>query len=390
MPNGFYNFVLEELNSLKSADVFRSLPEIVAFEGKFIRLKERRLLNLSSNDYLGLAYDKSLLKEFTTLFLQDPLPLSSSSSRLISGNHPLYQALEQSLKDAYCRESALVFGSGYHANIGLLTALASKNCVIFSDRLNHASIIDGMLLSRAKFYRYKHCDYNHLEELLRLHRHEAGSAIIVTESVFSMDGDVAHLDALVALKQKYDCLLIVDEAHAVGVYGQRGLGVVEQMGLIKDVDVIVGTFGKALAGLGAYVICDEILRSYLINKARTFIFTTALAPVQLKWQCFVFEKVLKMQARRKRLLNLAKWFKDAVSNTGFSIKGDGHIIAIMLGGNELAVKEAKRWQSSGLFVTAIRPPTVPVGTARLRVSLRADISERLLNSYLLRLSRCTS
>ena len=237
---------LHKLEVIREAGNYRELRN-VQHNGFLIHCDGREMLNLSSNDYLGLASNPSLNEEFREETDVKLLSYSASSSRLLSGNHEYYGLLEQDLRDMYGREGALVFTSGYHANIGILPALAGKRDLIIADKLVHASIIDGMRLADAEMMRYRHLDYEHLRELLFNHREKYENVFIVTESIFSMDGDVADLQELCDLKKEYDAFLYVDEAHAVGVRGTNGLGCCEEMGCIEDIDFIVGTFGKAFA-----------------------------------------------------------------------------------------------------------------------------------------------
>ena len=208
--------------------------------------------------------------------------MTASASRLLTGNHPAYAALERDLSELYDGRAATVFSSGYHTNVGICSAMAGKNDLFLADKLCHASLIDGMRLSGASLRRFRHLDYEHLETLLKKGSGEHRDVFIVSESVFSMDGDIADIERLVALKERYGATLIVDEAHAVGVFGERGLGVCERDGLTAEVDVLVGTFGKAWASFGAFAITDAVVRDYLINRMRPLIFTTALPPAVVK------------------------------------------------------------------------------------------------------------
>ena len=246
---------LTELDRLAGINNLRVLPE-VRQNGKWIEKEGARMLNLSSNDYLGLASDVSLKQEFMSGIKEEDFLFSSSSSRLLTGNFPVYTELEQLLADTFGAESALVFGSGYHMNMGILPAVADGNTLILADKLVHASLIDGIRLSAARCIRYRHQDYTQVEQLLEKHHTEYSRIILVTESVFSMDGDVVPLARLVSLKKTYSNLMLyVDEAHGIGVRGQHGLGVAEEQGCLHDIDFLCGTFGKALASAGAYVVC---------------------------------------------------------------------------------------------------------------------------------------
>lgn len=334
------------------------------------------MLNLSSNDYLGLAQNEALKQQFFDLYPVETRHLTSSSSRLLTGNFPEYEQLEASLSQAFGRAS-LLLNSGYHMNIGILPALTDSKTLIISDELIHASIIDGIRLSKAQKQRYAHQDLAQLEQLLvqASNRDEIEKIMVVTESVYSMDGDITNLNALVALKQKYaKVMLYVDEAHAIGVYGDKGLGCAEQQNCIADIDFLVGTFGKALASVGGYLICDEIIREFLINKMRSLIFSTAQPPLNMAWTNFIFHYMQQMQDKRQHLLQISQKLKQAVLDRGFACPTDSHIIPVIYGENQIAVDKALQMQQAGFYVLPIRPPTVAEGTARVRISLDANLS----------------
>ena len=369
----FYDRISEELEELKSLDRYRVLPDITARLGKDIEVNGRRLLNLSSNDYLGLGDDTALLEGYLREFRLSSHAMTSSSSRLLTGNHPLYEQLEKALASLYGRESAMVFNSGYHANIGILPALCNRHDLVLSDRLNHASIIDGMKIAEAPYQRYRHADYDHLEELLAGAQGRYRQMFIVTESVFSMDGDLADLSRLVALKEKYGAFLIVDEAHGVGVFGERGLGLCEASGMVQEIDIITGTFGKALASTGAFAVMSSLVREYLLNTMRSFIFTTALPPVILGWSLLTLERQVSMFSERAALLQLAARLRHELTGRGFDVPGESHIVPVITGGNDLAVALAERLKDAGFLCMPVRPPTVPEKGARIRISLRSTL-----------------
>lgn len=362
------------LTSLQASGNLRKLPEVV-HRGKWIEKEKQRMLNLSSNDYLGLAARTDLRDEFLARIKETELPFSSTSSRLLTGNYSVYTDLERLLSDRFNRETALLFNSGYHANTGILPALADKQTLILADKLVHASIIDGLLLSGTPFQRYKHNDYNHLEQLLTKTSGQYEQTVIVTESIFSMDGDTADLRQLVVLKKKFpDVMLYVDEAHAVGVRGPNGLGMAEEQGCIADIDLLVGTFGKALASMGAYLLCSKTIRDYLVNTMRPLIFSTALPPVQIAWTHFLFEKLPGFTAERVRLGENSSLLSEALKGKGGEISSS-HIVPYIIGENEACLQKALELQRKGFYCLPVRPPTVPSGTARIRLSLTADIRE---------------
>ncbi|MFK5144880.1 8-amino-7-oxononanoate synthase [Glaesserella parasuis] len=370
------NKFTQHLQQLAEIGQKRQLPDI-EHQGKFVIARDLTMLNLSSNDYLGLANDAQQVERFLQSIGKNQ-PLTSSSSRLLTGNFPIYQDFETLLAQRFQRESALLFNSGYHANIGILPAVADKQTLILADKLAHASLIDGIRLSGADFFRYKHNDYLHLEQLLQTHSERYQQVIIVTESVFSMDGDIADLQQLVALKKRYtNVLLYVDEAHAIGVYGQQGLGMAEVFDCIQEIDFLVGTFGKALASMGAYLVCDSEIREYLINTMRPLIFSTALPPINVAWTYFLFEQLPQFTEKRHHLEKLSQILRTEVTKRSeFPRLSETCIVPYILGENQQAVEKADYLQKQGYYCLPIRPPTVPKGTARLRFSLTADLTEQ--------------
>lgn len=367
----------ESLARLEEKGRMRQFKPLTGRNGCHIIYRDRQMLNLSSNDYLGLAGNSSLQQKFygamTGDNLLDSFGLGAASSRLLTGDSENAHHLEKTLKETYKKEACLLFNSGYHANIGILPALLGKKDLILSDKLNHASVMDGMRLCLAQHKRYRHCDYTHLDQLLRKHRHEFDKVIIVSESVFSMDGDVADLAQLVQLKKEYDCMLYLDEAHSIGLYGSHGLGIAEEQGQLEAIDLFVGTFGKALASVGAFALCSATLRAFLINHSRSLIFTTALPPVVLSWNHFVFQEMLRYSTQRKELKALSSRLRQDLIDHQLKTDGSTNIIPVMLGDDSLAVAMAEAMQERGYLIFPVRPPTVPEGTARFRLSLTADM-----------------
>lgn len=368
----------ETLDGLQRSGNLRTLQQ-VEHCGKWIVKDGKRMLNLSSNDYLGLASDALLREEFMqTLSPRDCL-FSASSSRLLTGNFTVYDELEELIARLFGREAALVFSSGYHMNTGILPAVADARTLILADKLVHASLIDGIRLSAAKCIRYRHQDYGQLEALLAKHCADFDRMIIVTESIFSMDGDVAPLDRLVSLKRAYPgTMLYVDEAHGIGVRGATGLGIAEEQDCMADIDFLCGTFGKAVASAGAYVVCSAAMRSFLVNRMRTFIFTTALPPLNVAWTKFILSRMEQWKERRNRLSSLSERLRKAVEDTGHSCPSSSHIVPFIVGASREAIFKAEEMQRKGFYVLPVRPPTVPEGTSRLRISLTAEITEEEL------------
>ena len=386
MVNKFANFT-EHLANLKQIGQLRTLPQLV-HHGKYIEKEGRLMLNMSSNDYLGLASDLDLQQEFWQKYSEKAPhfssfpPFTSSSSRLLTGSFPEYEQLEHLLAQRFQREAALLFNSGYHANIGILPALADKQTLILADKLVHASIIDGIRLSGADFVRYRHNDHEHLLNLLKKHQGKYQRFIIVTESLFSMDGDIVDLKALVALKQQFDnVFLYVDEAHAIGAYGETGLGIAEQQQCLGDIDFLVGTFGKALASMGAYLVCDQLIKNYLVNTMRPLIFSTALPPLNIAWTTFLFEKLPTFQARRQYLAQITDYMREQLAMCGQAHLSQSCIQPYIIGDNQKTVELALNLQQQGYYCLPIRPPTVPQHTARIRLSLTADMNMQELVAF---------
>jgi len=377
----------QELQELKEKSNLRKLPAIT-HEGRNVIVDGQRMLNLSSNDYLGLANDRKLRQEFRETLTTETFLPTSSSSRLLTGNFSIYDRLEQQLADSFGTEAALTFNSGYHANTGILPAVSNTHTLILADKLVHASLIDGIRLSAAKCIRYRHNEYNQVERLLQVHHSEYDRIIVVTESIFSMDGDEADLRELVRLKKQYpNVLLYVDEAHAFGVRGQRGLGCAEEQDCINDIDFLVGTFGKALASAGAYIVCRKVIREYLINKMRTFIFTTALPPVTVQWTSFMLERLAGFRQRRETLRFLSNQLREALKNKGYDCPSTSHIVPLITGESCVAIRKAEELQRKGFYALPVRPPTVPEGTSRIRFSLTAEIRESEMEKLINEISK---
>ncbi|WP_410678914.1 8-amino-7-oxononanoate synthase [Avibacterium paragallinarum] len=383
MNNHLADFA-QTLAELKAIGQFRQLPQL-DHQGKMIVKDGRTMLNMSSNDYLGLANDDALKTEFLKNYGENLPHFTSSSSRLLTGSFAIYEQLESLMASRFGREACLLFNSGYHANIGILPAVANKKTLIVADKLVHASIIDGIRLSEADFVRYRHNDFNHLETLLAKHQAHYQRMIIVTESIFSMDGDVVDLRQLVALKHRFgNVMLYVDEAHAIGAYGDTGLGIAEQQGCVQEIDFLVGTFGKALASMGAYVVCDQLIKDYLINKMRPLIFSTVLPPICVAWTAFLFARLPHFHPRRQHLQALSEKVRSFFrQNFTQPIVSESGIIPYIIGDNEKTVATAQALQQQGYYCLPIRPPTVPQGTSRIRLSLTADMNEQEVDEFLI-------
>ena len=353
------------LTLLEARHLRRVLRTFSGAPGPRVTLDGREVIQFCSNDYLGLAADPRLERAATAAILQ--FGCGVGSSRLIGGTTELHGLLEQALADLKMTAASLVFTSGYHANIGVLSALVDEHDVIFSDERNHASLIDGCRLSRASVHVYRHGDVEHLDQLMASVP-AVGRRLVVTETVFSMDGDVAPLRDLVDIARARDAWILVDEAHATGVFGPRGGGLVEALDLADLVDVQIGTLGKALGSLGAFAAGSRVLVDWLTNSARTFIYTTGLSPPAVAAATEAVDIVRREPERRQRLWDNAALMRSRLTDLGFRIgPSRSPILPLLVGDAERAVSFSAALLHRGVFVPAIRPPTVPVGTARLRI-----------------------
>lgn len=341
-------------------------------------LSGKGLIDLSSNDYLGLAQMPSTVKRFLQNNSGHTTSMTSSASRLLAINQQSYINLEQFLGNLYGR-SALLFNSGYHANSGIIPALCTKQTLILCDKLVHASIIDGIILSRAKFVRYRHNDIDQLYNLVKSHREHYSDILIITESIFSMDGDICDLPKLVEIKKECpEVRLYVDEAHGFGVFGSRGLGLCEYYNIINDIDIIIGTLGKAGASIGAFAITNAETKEYLVNSARSFIFSTMLPPINCEWSQFMVRQIIDMAKEREHLKNISKQLNDFILSAGYASHSQSQIIPLIVGNAHTAVNISTHLLNMGYIALPIRTPTVPAGTERIRFSLNAGISSTVI------------
>lgn len=359
--------IAEELEKLRLNNQLRMIPNVESKSDGKIVVDGIEYINFASNDYLGISTKEFLREEFLRSY-GDTL-FSSASARLLTGSSAEYNELEITLSKLFNKEAALIFNTGYQANLGVISSLVGSGDVVFSDKLNHASIIDGMMLSRGEFFRYKHLDYDNLEKLLKEKRDKYNRAIIVSESIFSMDGDSADIEKLVELKNKYNCLLMIDEAHAFLSLGKHLSG----LGYGKDIDIITATFGKALGSFGAFCVSNELIISYLINKARSFIFSTSIPPFNIAWSNWLLsEKLEYIKDQKEKLNHLVKAVHALLKLRGIKTPSVSHIIPIIIGDNEKTVSISEKLRAMGYYIPAIRPPTVPNGSSRLRISLTSD------------------
>ncbi len=356
----------EDLAQLESRGLLRALEPLTARAGAEVEVNgEERLVNFSSNDYLGLSTDAELVRALSSAFGE--LGAGAGASRLITGDSSAHRALERAAARFEGTEAALVFNSGYAANLGVLSALLGEGDVVFSDALNHASIVDGCRLSRAQVVVYPHRDVAALELLLA--QHPARRKLVVTDSVFSMDGDQAPLRELSALCGDAGAALMVDEAHATGVLGPTGAGLCEALGVRADLRM--ATLSKALGCVGAYVACSAPVRELLFNRARSLVFSTALPPGLCAAAAYALGRVQRDSALRERLWSNIGHFAAGLERLGLPAHRDSAIFSVVLGAPEAAVAASRALRQKGLLVKPIRPPTVPPGTSRLRFALSA-------------------
>lgn len=361
----------KELEALHHASMERRLHTHIPISESpgYVMHGGRALLDLSSNDYLGLAQHPAIIEAMRDALLKEGA--GAGASRLVTGNRQPYAQLEKALAEWQNCDAALVFANGYTANVGVISALVGRGDVVFSDQFNHASIVDGIILSRAEHARYRHNDIEHLRALLHKFR-DKRRKLIVTDAVFSMDGDQARLIDLIALKREYNALLMVDEAHSGGIYGSRGEGLISALRVTSNVDIHMGTLSKSFGIYGAYVCGNETLIRWLINKARPLIYSTALPPSLIAGAAQALKLIQTEHWRRERLIAASEFFRSSLCDAGFNIgNGDSPIVPVILEHNHEALLFSSALENEGIAAIAIRPPTVPEGTARIRFSLSA-------------------
>lgn len=363
--------IKQKLADLSASGNYRSLRLTHILSSKTISIDENSYLNLSTNDYLALS-DANVQKEFVKgLNFSSEFILSNPSSRLMCGNSVDYTILEDKLARLFNKEAALVLSSGFMVNSGVLPAITTKKDLIIADKKVHASIIEGLKLSEAQYTRFKHNSVDHLKSILEKYSSSVSEIWVVVESIYSMDGDIAPLEEICELKKQYNFKLYVDEAHAFGVRGEKGCGMLEELGLSDKAEIIVATLGKAAASCGGFLVCSSLYREFLVNKMRTLIFSTALAPINLKWSSYVVDIIEKSTEKRAHIECLRK-IACEVLNKQF----DSHIIPIKVGCNFKTLELVEKLKAEGYLTTAIRYPTVAKGDELIRVSLNASMTEQ--------------
>ncbi|MDP0488213.1 MAG: aminotransferase class I/II-fold pyridoxal phosphate-dependent enzyme [Fusobacterium sp. JB021] len=358
--------IISQLNRKKEENNFRTLKKF-----------NEKDLNLSSNDYLGLAHDEKLKEKFYKEF-KNEVYLSSSSSRLITGNYKGVVSLENKLEKIYGKPG-LVMNSGFSANKTIIDTFYNKESLIITDKLNHASIYDGIISSKCKILRYRHLDTKHLEDILIKYRDKYEDVLIISETTYSMEGDTANLKKLVELKKKYNCDLMIDEAHS---YGVNGYGVAYNLNLVKDIEFLVIPLGKGGGSIGSYIICENYYKDYLINFGREFIYTTSLPPVNNLWNLFILENMNNFQEKREKLKELIDFTFLKIKELEIEVVSDSHILGLIIGDNKKVDIISKRLRDKGYIVYSIKSPTVGKGTERIRIGLNPDITKEEIEKFL--------
>ncbi len=375
----------EELQSFKGKNLYRQLETIGSPRASRFHIGKREFVNFTSNNYLGLAQHPFVLKKATQTLRE--WGAGSGASRLLSGNFKIHEELERKLARFKREQAAIVFSSGYLANLGAVTALLNEQDVVLVDRLNHASLIDAARLSKAKLWVYPHKDVFELKKLLQK-ASRFRRRLVLTDAYFSMDGDTAPLDKLLELCRATDSLLMVDEAHSTGVFGRTGGGLTECFCLQGQIDVVMGTLSKALGSVGGYICGRSVLREYLVNRCREFIYTTAPSPVASGAALASLEVIQNQPEIRKKLWANVHFLRNGLESLGFDLMGsEGPIIPIKTGEPRKTLKVKEALMKEGIFSAAIRPPTVSKGTDRIRLSVTADHQKRDLEKVLITLKK---
>lgn len=377
-------FIVEALAERRDEYRFRDLRPFTPEDATIVEDGDRELVNFSGNDYLGLSKHPEVIKRAKKY--AEEYGAGATASRLISGTYSIHDQLEQKLAATFGWESALVFNSGFQANSTIISTLADRHSLLLADKLSHNSLLQGSLSSRAAFRRFEHNSAADLEDHLQKASHEDYSRIIViTESLFSMDGDRSDLQAIAELTESHDAWLFVDDAHAVGVWGEKGLGLAYQ---VSGIDMVLGTCGKAFGSFGAFLLCSKKMRDYLVNFCPGFIYTTALPPPVIGSIEASLELMPEMDADRQRLYDHIKTMRSGIQEAGFSTgNSESQIIPIIVGDDQETLDLADYLEDQGFLATAIRPPTVPSGSARIRITLSSAHTESQVNEFLTALKK---
>ncbi|HON57060.1 MAG TPA: pyridoxal phosphate-dependent aminotransferase family protein [bacterium] len=370
----------DELEKLKKSGLYRTLKNIKRIANSKIIINNRELIDFSSNDYLGFSAHPQVIENCIKCI--NTYGIGAGAARLMSGNNEIYCILENLLKNLFGKERALIFGSGFLTNSTVIPAITNKNDLIISDKLAHSSIIHGIKSSDAQHHRFKHNDMNSLESILKKYRQNFKNCWIITESIFSMDGDICPLNDLIYLKEKYNCFLYLDESHSFGLFADNGAGLAKQLNCADKIEIIMATFSKAVGSYGGFIVSSHSICEYLINKARGFIFSTALPPVTL---IATITSIKLFSEERERIINFNKLvqythalLKSKIINTPSA----SQIIPIIIGDAQKTIQIAESLISNGFYVLAIRPPTVPQNTARIRISINYHHSKSAIENLI--------
>jgi len=374
-------WIKEELKLIHDNQLFRVLTELETGQSPEVTINGKRYILLGSNSYLGLSVDPKVIESAKQAL--EKYGAGSGGSRLVSGSSDLHRMLEERIAQFKNTESSILFSSGYLANIGTISALVGSTDIIYSDELNHASIIDGARLSRVTVRIYKHLDLNHLLELLDSDKNRKCKKLIVTDTVFSMDGDLVPLPDLVEISERHGCMLMIDEAHATGVLGKRGSGATEHFGVEDRVPVVMGTLSKAVGSLGGYIAGSKELIDFIRNRVRSYIFDTSLPPASLAASITAIDIIENEPERREHLWNMVNQFKTGIENTGLKVlPSHSAIIPVLIGDAEPALNFAKMLRKNGVFTPAVRPPSVPHGMCRIRATIMSQHTQEHIDTAL--------
>tara|TARA_B100000212_G_scaffold115022_1_gene85827 strand:+ start:34037 stop:35209 length:1173 start_codon:yes stop_codon:yes gene_type:complete len=377
MNKDFNNWLINEVNGIKKKNLHRKLIEIESSMSPEISIGKKKYIQFASNNYLGMTTKRQVISRSSKIL--EKYGTGTGGSRLVTGTSDLHNKLERKIAKFKKTQDAIIFSSGYLANIGVISSIARKGDLIFSDELNHASLIDGARMSKANIIIYRHCDMTHLEDELKKIKSNVRK-IIITDSVFSMDGDIAPLDEIVSLSKRYNCISMIDEAHATGVLGKDGSGASEMFGVQKNIDICMGTLSKAVGSVGGYVAGSKVFIDFLKNRARSFIFDTSLPASNLMTSIVAIENIQKSKKLREKLFFNINSITNFLKENNFEYVSSGTpIIPIIFGSEIKTLKISKFLFDNGIYIPAVRPPSVPKGSSRIRITLMSNHTLKHIN-----------
>ena len=377
MNKDFNNWLINEVNGIKKKNLHRKLIEIESSMSPEISIGKKKYIQFASNNYLGMTTKRQVIRRSSKIL--EKYGTGTGGSRLVTGTSDLHNKLERKIAKFKKTQDAIIFSSGYLANIGVISSIARKGDLIFSDELNHASLIDGARMSKANIIIYRHCDMTHLEDELKKIKPNVRK-IIITDSVFSMDGDIAPLDEIVSLSKRYNCISMIDEAHATGVLGKDGSGASEMFGVQKNIDICMGTLSKAVGSVGGYVAGSKVFIDFLKNRARSFIFDTSLPASNLMTSIVAIENIQKSKKLREKLFFNINSITNFLKENNFEYVSSGTpIIPIIFGSEIKTLKISKFLFDNGIYIPAVRPPSVPKGSSRIRITLMSNHTPKHIN-----------